>query len=226
MSDPGQQALACETTRVIIVDDHDLVRAGVRALIEKIDGVQVVAETGNGHEVIALAQQYQPAILLLDISLPGVNAFDIMGQLERTLPDVRVIVISTHDSDEYAAHAIRAGAAAYLPKSAAGSELVLAISAVKRGEKYLSPTLAHGAWLRQLPAAMTSDSRVELTPRQRQVLKLIADGHRTRDIAAELGISVKTVETHRTQLMERLNIHDVPGLVRYAIRMGLVEVDS
>jgi DNA-binding NarL/FixJ family response regulator len=227
LSDPIEQARVSEATRVLIADDHALVRAGVRALVEKIDGVKVVAETGNGHEIIPLTEQHQPEIVLLDISLPGVNAFDILDQLGRGFPGVRVIVVSTHDSEEYAAQAIRAGAVGYLPKSAAGSELALAIDAVKRGEKYLSPKLSHAAVFDHLRSASpSSDAMVELTPRQHQVLKLIADGHSTREIARRLEISVKTVETHRSQLMERLNIHDVASLVRYAIRMGLVEIDG
>src|ERR1700736_2967704 len=131
-----------QSTRILIVDHHALVRAGVRALVERIDGVEVVAETGDGHEVISLTRQHQPQIVLLDISLPGINAFDLMANLVRAFPSVRVVVISTHDGEEYATQAFRAGAVGYLPKTAAGSELVLAIDAARRGEEYLPPTLS------------------------------------------------------------------------------------
>ena len=216
-----------QSTRVVIVDDHALVRAGVRALLEKIDGVEVVAETGDGGEVIALTEQHQPDIVLLDISLPGVNAFDIIAHLKRAFSSVNIIALSTHDGERYAAEAFRAGAIGYLPKSAAGSELVLAVDTVKRGEEYLPPKFSRRVFLEQLRTVSRQPSEItELTPRQQQVLKLIAEGHNTREIARALEISVKTAESHRTQLMERLNIHDVANLVRYAIRMGFVKVDE
>src|SRR6266478_5428898 len=131
-----------QSTRVLIVGDQALVRAGVRALVEKIDRVEVVAETGDGHEVITLTQQHQPEIVLLDMSLPGVNAFDIITQLARTFPSVKVIVVSVDDSEAYAAQAFRAGAVGYLPKSASGAELVLALDAVRHGGEYLPAKLS------------------------------------------------------------------------------------
>ena len=216
-----------QSTRVLIVDDHALVRAGVRALVEKIDRVEVVAETGDGHEVIPLTRQHQPEIVLLDLSLPGVNAFDIIAHLARTFPSVKVIVVSGDDSEAYAAQAFRAGAVGYLPKSASETELVLALDAVRQGGEYLPPKLSRKVFVEQLAVASNEPAAMpELTPRQHQVLKLIAEGYSTREIARVLQISVKTVESHRTQLMDRLNIHDVARLVRYAIRMGMVKVEG
>jgi DNA-binding NarL/FixJ family response regulator len=216
-----------QSTRVLIVDDHALVRAGVRALVEKIDRVEVVAETGDGHEVIPLTQQYQPEIVLLDLSLPGVNAFDIIAHLARTFPSVKVIVVSGDDSEAYAAQAFRAGAVGYLPKSASETELVLALDAVRKGGEYLPQSLSRKVFFEQLAAASNEPAAMpELTPRQHQVLKLVAEGYSTREIAQALQISIKTVESHRTQMMERLNIHDVARLVRYAIRTGMVKVEG
>lgn len=217
---------ASQPTRVLIVDHFALVRAGVRALVEKIDGVEVVAETGDGREVMGLTKQHQPQIVLLDISLPGVNAFELLNHLVRSFPSVRVVVISTLDGEEYAAQAFRAGAVGYLPKTAASSELILAIDAARRGKEYLPPKLSRKNFEQQEPGSSQQTALAELTPRQRQVLKLIAEGFSTREIARVLEISVKTAESHRTQLMERLNIHDVASLVRYAIRMGLVKVEG
>lgn len=213
-------------TRVLIVDDQALVRAGVRALVEKIDGVDVVAETGDGREVIPLTQQHRPEIVLLDTSLPGVNVFDIISNLAQSYPGLRVIAVSMYDSEEYAAQAFRAGAMGYLPKSASGSELALALDAVRQGTEYLPARLSRKVFVEHLAAPARPGAMPELTPRQRQVLKLIAEGYSTREIASELEISLKTAESHRTQLMERLNIHEVASLVRYAIRVGLVKIEG
>lgn len=213
--------------RVLIVDDHSLVRAGIRALVEKIDGLEVVADTGDGSEVIPLTRQHQAEIILLDTSLPGENAFDIVTDLRQMFPGVKVIVVSNHDSEEYAALAFHAGATGYLPKSASSSDLITALTAVREGREYLPAKLSRKIFDEQRAALSTRPRAVfELTPRQLQVLKLIAEGFSTKEIGGVLEISVKTVETHRTQLMERLNIHDVATLVRYAIRLGVVQIEG
>jgi len=224
---PATSTETKKATHVLIVDVHALVRAGVRALLEKIDGVKVVAETGDGHEVISLTGQHQPGIILLDMTLPGVNALDLIGKLAQTFPNVKVIIVSPDDSEEHAAKAFRAGAVGYLPKSASAAELVRAVSAVRKGEGY-SPAKAPSRIIvkEPVPLADKSNPLLELTPRQHQVLKLIAEGYSTREIARALEISVKTVESHRTHLMERLNIHDVASLVRHAIRVGVVKIDG
>jgi DNA-binding NarL/FixJ family response regulator len=222
----SQAPSAVSSTRILIVDHQALVRAGVRALLEKIGGMEVVAETGDGHEVINLTRQYQPQIVLLDISLPDVNAFELMTNLGQTFPAVRIVVVTTHDGEERAAQAFRAGAVGYLPKSAAGSELALAIEAARRGEKYFAKRLPRIDLFAEPSPEAQRPGLSDLTPRQQQVLKLIAEGSSTREIAHSLEISVKTAESHRTQLMERLNIHDIAGLVRYAIRTGLVAIEG
>ncbi|HKG60396.1 MAG TPA: response regulator transcription factor [Pyrinomonadaceae bacterium] len=212
--------------RVLIADDHALVRAGIRALVERIDGVVVVGEAGKGSEALELARQLRPNLLLLDITMPDGNGFDVLDQITKKHPEIRVIVLTVHEAGEYAIRALREGAAGYLPKSAASIELEQAIHTVVRGEPYISPETAQNTILQQRKGATKRDLLATLSPRQREVLRLIAEGRTTKQIAQVLKISVKTVETHRAQLMERLGIHDVAGLVRYAIIVGLIEVED
>jgi DNA-binding NarL/FixJ family response regulator len=210
---------------VLIADDHALVRAGIRALAEKIEGVEVVAEAGNGAEALRLIKELKPDLVLLDITMPESSGFDVLAQQAKEFPEVRVIVLTVHDAEAYAIRALREGASGFLLKSAASVELEQAIETVVRGETYVSPELAKKSLL-EYGKASTDRARLDsLSPRQREILKLVADGRSTKEIASHLNISVKTVETHRAQLMERLNIHDVAGLVRFAIKMGLVDVE-
>ena len=208
---------------MLLADDHALVRAGIRALVEEIDGVEVVGQAGNGHEAVQLIRKHRPDIVLLDIAMPGLNGFEVLDQTVRDCPEVSVIVLSVHEAEEYAMRALSLGAMGYLPKSAAGDELEQAIKTVASKGKYLSPELYRKIYLEHAKdAAEGRSSLAELTPRQMEVLRMIVAGHTTKDIALRLKLSVKTVEAHRASLMGRLNIHDVAGLVRYAIRMGLV----
>ena len=208
--------------RVLLADDHALVRAGIRALLQGLEGVTVVAETGNGAEVLELARTHRPDVVLLDISMPGLSGLDVSAQLERELPEVRVVVLSMHANEEYVLQALRSGAAGYMLKDSATAELELALKAVMRGETYLSPPISKQVvegYVQRVGAEQPASEK--LTPRQREVLRLIAEGHSTKEIAYRLELSVKTVETHRAQLMERLQIRDIAGLVKYAIRSGL-----
>ncbi len=211
--------------RVLIADDHALVRAGIRALVERIDGVVVVGEAGKGSEALELVRQLSPDLLLLDITMPDGNGFDVLDQLTKHYPEIRVIVLTVHEAGEYAIRAVREGAAGYLPKSAASTELEDAIRTVVNGKRYISPETAQNTIIEQGSRGTKRDLLATLSPRQREVLRLIAEGRTTKQIARELEISVKTVETHRAQLMERLGIHDVAGLVRYAIIVGIIEVE-
>jgi RNA polymerase sigma factor (sigma-70 family) len=211
--------------RVLIADDHALVRAGIRALVERIDGVVVVGEAGKGSEALELVRQLSPDLLLLDITMPDGNGFDVLDQLTKHYPEIRVIVLTVHEAGEYAIRAVREGAAGYLPKSAASTELEDAIRTVVTGKRYISPETAQNTVIEQGSRGTKRDLLATLSPRQREVLRLIAEGRTTKQIARELEISVKTVETHRAQLMERLGIHDVAGLVRYAIIVGIIEVE-
>lgn len=187
----------------------------------------MVAEASDGREALALAATHRPHVLLMDIAMPGLNGLEAAARLARELPEVRVIILSMHASEEYVLQALRAGAAGYLLKGAGPAELELAVRAAARGETYLSPSMSRHVvddYLRRTGAAAPSPG--PLTPREREILQLIAEGHTTKGVAAKLGLSVKTVETHRMQLMERLDIHDVAGLVRYAIRVGLVTPEA
>jgi RNA polymerase sigma factor (sigma-70 family) len=211
--------------RVLIADDHALVRAGIRALVERIDNVVVVGEAGKGSEALDLVRQLGPDLILLDITMPDGNGFEVLDQVTKLYPEIRVIVLTVHEAGEYALRAVREGAAGYLPKSAASIELEQAIQTVIRGERYISPETAQNTIFEVTNRATKRDLLATLSPRQREVLRLIAEGKTTKQIAQVLEISVKTVETHRAQLMERLGIHDVAGLVRYAIIVGLIEVE-
>ncbi|MCY1021552.1 response regulator [Pyxidicoccus sp. MSG2] len=211
--------------RVVLTDDHQLVRAGLRALLDTFGDIEVLAECGDGQEALALTDRLQPDVLLLDISLPGLNGIEVARRVPKVSPSTRVLVLSMHTAAEYVAQALRAGVAGYLIKDAAVAELKVALEAVRQGRTYLSPAVSQRVvegFLRvteEAPAARPLDL---LTTRQREVLQLIAEGHATRAIAERLHVSVKTVEAHRSQLMERLDIRDVPSLVRLAVRHGLV----
>lgn len=210
--------------RTLIVDDHALVRAGIRALVEKINGITVVAEAGKGSEAKELITNLKPDLVLLDITMPDGNGFEVLLHVQKNFPETRIIVLTVHEAGEYAIRALREGAAGFLPKSAASTELEQAIQAVMNGETYISPETSRKTLLEY--GKGTKRNLLEtLSPRQREVLRLIAEGRTTKQIAQMLAISVKTVETHRSQLMERLDIHDVAGLVRYAIIVGLIEVE-
>ena len=210
--------------RTLIADDHALVRAGIRALVEKIQGVTVVAEAGKGSEAKELITELKPDLVLLDITMPDGNGFDVLLHVQKNFPETRIIVLTVHEAGEYAIRALREGAAGFLPKSAASTELEQAIQTVMKGEIYISPETSRKTLL-EYGKGTKRDLLETLSPRQREVLRLIAEGRTTKQIAQTLEISVKTVETHRSQLMERLDIHDVAGLVRYAIIVGLIEVE-
>jgi DNA-binding NarL/FixJ family response regulator len=213
--------------RIVLADDHALVRAGVRSLLASIAGVEVVAEARDGHEVIALVEKWRPRLVLMDIAMPGLNGLEATARLSKSHPETAVIILSMHAAEEYALQALRAGAAGYLLKDADLSELELAIAAVARGQTYLSPAMSkHLVTDYRRRLAEQPDPLDRLTPRHREVLQLLAEGQTTKDIAARLKLSVKTVETHRAQLMDRLDIHDLAWLVRFAIRVGLVAPDA
>ena len=215
------------TIRVLLADDHRLMRAGLRALLKSLELVQVVAEAGNGHEAIQLAEQHQPDIVIIDIGMRELNGLEATARIVKLAPAPRIIVLSMHANEEYVRRALQAGAAGYLLKGAEPAELELAIRAVMRGETYLTPAVSKQVVQNYLhPREMKTNPIQELTPRQREVLQLVAEGHSTKDIAQKLNLSVKTVDTHRTELMQRLDIHDIAGLVRYAIRIGLINADS
>ena len=212
--------------RVLLADDHTLVRAGLRKLLESVPDLEVVGEASDGLALIALVAKLQPDLVLMDIAMPGLNGLDATARVMKEWPATRVLILSMHQNEEYVRQALRYGAAGYLLKDAAPMELDLALKAVLRGDTYLSPAVSKGV-LSDYIERLRGDAQIGelLTPRQREVLQLIAEGQSTKEIARRLELSVKTVDTHRSQLMQQLNIHEVAGLVRYAIRAGLVSTD-
>ena len=211
--------------RVVIVEDHALVRAGMRALLQKIDGVEVVSDVGDGWEAVKSVQTDAPDLVLMDIAMPGLNGLDATLRIIKESPTTRVILLSMHANEEYFQQALEVGASGYLLKGAELAELELALRTVARGETYLTPAVAkYAIKAYREKSEGPSGPLMKLSMRQREILQLIAEGQTTKDIAQRLNLSVKTVETHRSQLMERLDIHDVPGLVRFAMRVGLIQL--
>ena len=209
--------------RVLLADDHTLVRAGLRKLLESMPQIEVVGEADDGLALLTLAAQLQPDLVLMDIAMPGLNGLETTARLRKTCPEIRVLILSMHQNEEYVRQALRHGACAYLLKDAATVELDLALAAVLRGETYLSPVVSRGVVNDYVQRLRGDEPAGELlTPRQREVLQLIAEGQSTKDIARRLDLSVKTVESHRSQLMKQLDIHEIAGLVRYAMRAGMI----
>ena len=212
-----------KSVRVLLADDHALVRAGLRELLQKLPDVEVVAEANDGREALALVKSALPNLVLLDITMKGLTGLEAAERIVKDFPGVKVIMLSMHANEEYVLRALRAGVNGYIIKDAAIVELELAINAVVGGETYLSPNISRTVIENYLNRTGGKSSSLEqLTPRQREILQLIAEGQSTKEIAFTLKLSVKTVETHRAQLMERLEIYDVAGLVRYALRVGLI----
>lgn len=215
-----------KAVRVLLVDDHLLVRTGIKMVLQGIEGVDVVGEANDGREAVAQAAKLRPRIVLMDISMQNLNGLDATAQIRREQPETSVIILSMSADETHVAQALRAGASGYLLKDASPDELALALTAVEAGNMYLTPRVSKQVvegFVGRLGEGETSLDA--LTPRQREILQLIAEGQGTKEIAFKLGLSVKTVETHRAQIMERLNIRDVPGLTRFAIRSGLVSPD-
>jgi DNA-binding NarL/FixJ family response regulator len=209
--------------RLLLADDHTLFREGIRSLLSRMPEVTVVAETGDGREALEMIDKHRPDVALLDITMPGLNGLEVASRASQKSPKTRVVILSMHANEAYVAQALRAGIAGYLVKDAAATELAAALHAVARGETYLSPAISRqvvDGFLGKSP--LEADPLQGLTARQREILQLIAEGKSTKEIAAVLDVGIKTVETHRANLMERLGIHDVAGLVRFAIRSGVI----
>jgi DNA-binding NarL/FixJ family response regulator len=223
----GSSARSLNPIRVLLVDDHSLVRAGIRSLLEKVAGVEVMGEASNGREALELVRSQLPNLVLMDIAMADLNGLETLPRIVKTFPGVKVVILSAHANEEYVIRALRSGAAGYMLKDAATVELELVIKSVAQNKTYLSPSISHtviDSYLQRVGADLSPIE--QLTSRQREIVQMIAEGKNTKEIASTLEISVKTVEAHRLQLMARLDIHDVPGLVRYAIRSGLVSSDT
>jgi two-component system response regulator NreC len=206
--------------RVIIADDHLIVRQGLRLLLEK-EHIDVLGEAADGLEAIRLIQQLIPEVAVLDLDMPGLDGLAVLREAARVCPQTRTVILTRHMEEPYAVEALRIGARGYVLKTQASTDLVAAIRHVHRGEVYLSPKISKAVV--QAYLTNTDAPNGKLSVRERQVLQLVGEGHSTKKIAALLGISVKTADTHRTKVMDKLDIHQTAGLVRYAIRNGLLE---
>ena len=206
--------------RAIVADDHKIMREGLRSLLEKRDDFECIAEADDGYQAVALAKELRPDIVIMDIAMPNLNGIEATRQIKSEHPEIEVVVLSMHATRNYVLQVLQAGASAYLLKDSAFEELSTALLAISRGGMYLSPTITRTAALSNLKGG-TPGPGEQLTKRELQVLQLIADGKSTKDIATRLELSVKTVETHRKQIMDKLDIRSIAGLTKYCIREGL-----
>ncbi|MCB9639783.1 MAG: response regulator transcription factor [Myxococcales bacterium] len=210
-----------QTIRILLAEDHTIVRQGLFALLSQAPDLLVVAEASDGNEAVRLALEHQPDVIVMDIGLPYLNGVDATAQIRQQLPQTQVLILSMHSGEEYVRPAIRAGARGFLLKGSDLSELVLAIRAVVEGNAFFCPTVAN-LLLQDSFANKPTTHHPQLTAREREVLQKVAEGFSSTQIAHLLEISSKTVESHRARIMQKLHIHDIPGLVRYAIRIGLI----
>ena len=212
--------------RVLLAEDHNIVRSGIRLLLETLCGVELIQEAANGREALQFTREFHPDVVLMDITMPELNGLEATEQIKKDFPRIQVIILSVHTGEEYVVHALKAGASGYLVKDADTKELDLALRSVLKGETYLSAKISKvvvADYLRRLNREQ--ESAEQLTPRQREILQLIAEGHTTKEIATKLHVSEKTVQSHRMQLMQRLGVHDIAALVRYAVRTGLIQAE-
>jgi len=211
--------------KVLLVDDHAIMRDGIKALLSIHDDIEIVGEASEGKEAIEIAQELMPDVVVMDIAMPGMDGLEATRRLTKTHPRIKVLVLTQYDNKEYILSIIKVGAAGYVPKKALGSELVSAIRAVCRGDSFLYPSAAKALIEDYRQQAKKGDPYDSLTGREREILKLIAEGHTSREIADALFISLKTVHGHRTKIMEKLDLHNRTELIKYAMRKGLVSID-
>jgi two-component system response regulator NreC len=212
--------------RVLLADDHTILRAGLRMLLDAQPDIEVVGEASDGKQALAEAQRLQPDLVLMDITMPEMNGIEATRQIKRSLDTTRVLILTMHENEEYLFQVLRAGASGYILKEAAGTELISAIRIVFSGRFYMSPSaqsMMVGDYLQRVRSGEERDSYSALTEREREILKLVAEGHTNNQIAERLFISPKTVDTHRTHIMDKLNLHSRAELVKYAMRRGLLE---
>jgi len=215
-----------DKTRVLLVEDHTIVRKGLRSLLDKETGIKVVEEAEDGREAILKAEELHPDVVVMDIAMPGLNGLEATRQIKKRFPDIKIIILTMHANEEYILQSLKAGASGYLIKKAAPVELISAINAVHKGNSFLSPSISRmviDEYIRRSKEISEGEEGFErLTVREREVLQLIAEGRKTREIAELLYISIKTVETHRAHIMNKLDIHSTAELTRYAIRKGII----
>jgi two-component system response regulator NreC len=212
--------------RVLLAEDHTIVRKGLRSLLDGEAGIEVIGEAEDGREAVEKVGQLLPDVVLMDITMPSLNGLEATRQIKKRFPEVKVVILTMHANEEYIFQILRAGASGYLVKQAAPTELLSAIQAAYRGESFLSPSISRKVieeYIQQAEATAEKDTYDQLTDREREVLQLIAEGHPNREIAELLHISVKTVGTHRANLMDKLDIHSTAELTQYAIRKGVIK---
>lgn len=213
--------------RVLIADDHKIMRDGLRAILEKQPSTTVVGEASDGHEAVTLTRKLKPDVVVMDITMPGLNGIDATRQILAEVPHVRVVGLSMNSDRRYVLATLAAGASGYLLKNAASEELTRALAAVVAGQKYVSPLVADAvidSAIRETAPASSPDAKA-LSMREREVLQLLAEGLTSKEIAAKLGIAVSTIETHRRQIMDKLSLRSIAELTKYAIREGLTSLD-
>jgi DNA-binding NarL/FixJ family response regulator len=212
--------------KILVVDDHAIMRDGIRALLSLHDDIEIVGEASEGNEAIEKAQELMPDVLIMDIAMPGMDGLEATRRMRKKSPKIKVLVLTQYDNKEYILSVIKAGAAGYVPKRALGSELISAIRAVHQGDSFLYPSAAAALIEDYLQQAKEEEPYNQLTAREREILKLIAEGHTSREITDMLFLSLKTVLGHRSKIMEKLNLHNQTELVKYAMRKGLVSLDT
>lgn len=216
--------------KVVIAEDHTIVRKGLCALLEGESDIEVIGEAENGREAIKIVEKLLPDVVVMDIAMPGLNGLETTRQLKKRIPKLKILILTMHDNEEYIFETLRAGASGYLIKRSAPNELISAIQSVYRDESFLSPAISKkviaGFVQRGGAAAIEDEDYQKLTAREREVLQLIAEGHANREISRLLHISIKTVESHKAHIMEKLDIRNIAELTQYAIRKGLISLDG
>jgi two-component system response regulator NreC len=214
-----------KTIRILLADDHVVMRRGIRALLERRPDFQVVAEAGDGREAVTMTEQYSPHVVVADIAMPNLNGIEAARQIAQKSPQTAIVILSMHSDESYVLRALKAGARGYLLKDAPESDLIGAILAVHAGKAFFSPAISKMLvedYMRQLQQRGTDDSYELLTTREREVLQLLAEGKSNKDVAGMLNVSLYTVETHRSNILQKLNLHGTPELILYAIRKGVI----
>ena len=210
---------------VLLADDHTLIRAGLRMVIEAQSDLSVVGEANNGREAMAMAEALKPDVVVMDIGMPSLNGIEAAREIRKTLPETQIVMLSMHSDEGYVLRALKAGAKAYLLKDSAEADLARAIRAAAVGKSFFSPAVGQVLledYMRKLQRTGAEDSYELLSPREREILQLVAEGKSSKEIATLLNLSVYTVETHRAHVMEKLNLHGIPELILYAVRKGII----
>jgi DNA-binding NarL/FixJ family response regulator len=214
-----------KAVRILLADDHTVIRQGLRLLLEREPAFRVVGEASDGRQAIALAEQLEPDVLVLDLAMPNLNGIEAARQIMASNPDIAIVILSMHSDESYVIRALKAGARAYLLKDSAEGDLIAAIHAITDGKSFFSPAISRilvEDYMRQLEQKHVEDTYELLTAREREILQLLAEGKTNKEVASMLNLSIYTVETHRTHVLQKLNLHNVPELILYAVRKGII----